>query len=63
MTVEANNQSSSQDSEQPLLEKSISFLGDKLCHELSPEPRESVYFSQFKTRIKSRIGEECTCDS
>ena len=42
-------------------EKSTSFLGGKLWHELSLETKQSLNLNQFKTRIKNWKAEECNC--
>ena len=42
-------------------EKSISFLGGKLWHELSLETKQCVNLNQFRARIKNWKATECSC--
>ena len=42
-------------------EKSISFLGGKLWHELSLETKQCVNLNQFRARIKNWKAKECSC--
>ena len=42
-------------------EKSISFLGRKLWHELSLETKQCVNLNQFKAQIKNWKTKECSC--
>ena len=41
-------------------EKSISFLGGKLWHELSLETKQCVNLNQFKARIKNWKAKDCS---
>ena len=42
-------------------EKSISFLGGKLWHELSLETKQCVNLNQFRAQIKNWKATECSC--
>ena len=43
------------------VEKSISFLGEKLWHELSQETKQCVNLDHSKARINKWKAKECSC--